>query len=104
MNTVALVSFLIGLLLIGWVVLANAVGSSRWYRSSDREPFAEDHLVRPLVERHHVNLHDRVSLGWVEDCFKPIDNRKTATWLPKDQPLDTRSTGPSPNLTAMVPR
>jgi hypothetical protein len=105
MKAASMIGFIAGLLIIALVVLANAEASTRSYSYGDREPCTEDHLVRPLVEKkHHACLDDRGSRRQVEDRFQSIDDRKTATELPKDQPLDKRSTGPSPHLTAMAPR
>ena len=79
MKAASIIGFIAGLLIIALVVLANAEASTRWYGSGDREPFTEDHLVRPLVEKkHHAHLDDHGSRRQVEDRFKSIDNRKTA--------------------------
>jgi hypothetical protein len=103
MNTVALVSFLIGLLRIGWVVLANAEASARWYGSDDRKPFIEDRLIRLRLEKkRNVSLDNRRSLGHVWDRLKSLDE-KTANRLPKDQPFDNRQEYPSDPAIRMAP-
>src|SRR5262245_35433125 len=90
-ETAAIMGFIAGLLIIGWVVLANAEASTQWYGSGDREPFPEDHLVRSLVDKAHpVTLDDHGSLRPVEDRFQSIDDHKMANRLLKDQPLDPR--------------
>jgi hypothetical protein len=79
MKAASIIGFIAGLLIIALVVLANAEASTRWYGSGDREPFTEDHLVRPLVEKKpHAHLDDRGSRGQVEDRFQSIDDRQTA--------------------------
>jgi hypothetical protein len=79
MKAASRIGFIAGLLIIALIVLANAEASTRWYGSADREPFTEDHLVRPLVaKQHHAHLDDRGSRRPVEDRFKSIDDRQTA--------------------------
>jgi hypothetical protein len=90
MNTVALVSFIIGLCFIAWVVLANAEASTRWDGSGDRQPFIEDRLIRLWPEqKRHVSLDHRSSLGPVGDRPRSLDET-TANRRPKAQRLDNR--------------
>jgi hypothetical protein len=80
MKVASMIGFIAGLLIIALVVLANAEASTRSSSSGDREPFTEEHLVRPLVEQKpHDHHDDRGSRGPVEDRFKSIDDGQTAT-------------------------
>jgi hypothetical protein len=90
MKAASIIGFIVGLLIIALVVLANAAASTRWYDSGDREPCIEDRLIRLRPEqKRHVSLDNRRSLGHVWDRLTSLDET-TAKRRPKVQPLDNR--------------